>query len=141
MTDRKQQVYITVTHAIALMLLFGLLISNIQATPIDVTIPIVMNKCNVPSIQVRLTNGKDIWLAVDTGSTYTHLDRKYRQTTNKIHLLINDTIQVAVSAHYADYSKQHGMCGKIEGVMGNDVFSAARRVVIDYEQNLLVLTY
>ncbi len=112
-----------------------------HAAQFQTEIPFVMNDCNIPSIEVMLPDGQYIWLAVDTGATYTHLDKQYKQKEKAVRLMLNNEVAVTPNVHYYNYRKPHELCGRVQGVLGQDVFSATTSTTFDFENKKLILNY
>lgn len=122
------------------LLLFAMLVQS--PAPV-VEIPFTVNRCGMPVITITV-DGEKLEMVVDTASTRTRLANEYRteeNQSNPIILMLSDTKAVQVKLGFIDLTEARKDCGKMDGLLGNEVLSGAHSLTLDYKHKRFILNY
>lgn len=122
------------------IVVIAILFASLTVQAQDVEIPFTMNACNHPVVRTTI-RGKEVVLVIDTGSTYTQIDRRFKllQENGQLNIFLTESDLVTVRAIFANYKPLRKTCGGGDGVIGQDVLSAYHSITFDYENHVLIL--
>ena len=129
----------SITFFVTLGLVWVLMPANGQVSNDVISIPFTMNDCNLPVVKSTV-NGRELWLVIDTGSTYTVVDRRFRRhiDAKSMVIIFAGVSRVTTPVRFLDYTDENKRCGKVDGTMGQDIFTAYKS--FHMQSGILILT-